>query len=499
MKRFLLIITFLLTAFIITGFVITGCSTGNPAEQNTGVPQYPQQDTDQDGVASYVEGEVLVRLKPGADKTEVASLVDGDIIEQFKIGSMEYLRIRVTGSESVEKTVEILEKDKQIDYAEPNYIYQVCLEPNDPYFASRQYHHRRINSTSAWDVTTGSESVTIAIIDTGVDGTHPEFSGRMIGGYDYVLGKVLTGNENSDGHGHGTHVAGIAAATGNNSIGVAGVDWNAKIMPVRVLDNTGSGSTEKIAQGVGFAAENADVINLSLGGRGYSLTFQDSVIAAREKGVVVVVAMGNSYNKKLQFPAGYQGVMAVGSTDANDVISSFSTWGEWISVAAPGSEIFSTISGGSYRTANGTSMATPQVAGLAALLLAKNPGWSPSRVRTQIEDTTDDFGAAGFDQVYGYGRINAGRALTQATVNRYGTVEVRVTLDAAPYSISTILKNTSGKTVSTMRTKSGGKAVFFDIPAGSYTVGIAGTPNTVPVTVTAGEKSSVNLDYITGI
>jgi thermitase len=493
MKRFYQFLSYFLISLLLCMFA-AGCSVSD-RNNFSGSFENPEQVQPHKETPPYAENEVVARLKPGADPSFVASLVDGNMIEQFTIDSMDYVRIRIPAALSVTKAVEVLDTHNCTDYAEPNYFYKICLTPNDQAYTTRQYYHRNMNSEQAWAVTTGSSDVTIAIVDTGVDGTHPEFSGRMVGGYDFIRNISLSGSENSDFHGHGTHVAGIAAATGNNNIGIAGMDWQAKVMPVRVLDSSGAGSMTNIVLGIQFAITNeAKVINLSLGGAGYSQALKDVIVSAREAGVIVVSAMGNDYIKSLIYPAGFPEVIAVGSTDPKDRISDFSTRGEWISVTAPGSEIYSTFTGGTFRTINGTSMSTAQVTGLASLILSINPAITPSQVRTQLEDTADDSGIAGFDPVYGFGRINAANALGAVLPNRYGTAEVLVTLDGpSAGGINVILRDGSGNLIATGRSSQTGKAVFFDVPAGSYTVGAANSSEIVPITIIPDTRTTVTL------
>lgn len=278
---------------------------------------------------------------------------------------------------------------------------------NDPMF-SQQYSHKVAKSLDGWKIFKGTNAVTIAVLDTGIDGTHPEFANKIVTGYSAFAGQV----ENQDGHGHGTHCAGIAAAAGNNSQGVVGFAYNAKLMPVRVLDNTGSGSISGIAAGLTYAANStAQVISMSLGGPSDSITLKNAVNYALSKGKIVVAAMGNSGNNSLSFPAAYSGVIAVGATDSNNNRASFSQYGSHISVSAPGVNIVSTLPSNKYGNMSGTSMATPAVAGLAALVKNYQPSLTNTQIKQRIESTSDDFGTAGFDQYYGYGRINTYRAI----------------------------------------------------------------------------------------
>jgi thermitase len=324
----------------------------------------------------------------------------------------------------------------EIEYAEPDYVYRAFFDPNDPYLY-RQWAHNVIHSKAAWDITAGSASTIIAIIDTGIDETHPDLSGKIVYPYDFV-------DDDSNPHdtnGHGTHVAGIAAAWGNNSTGAAGLDWTARIMPLRVLNTLGSGYTSDIVDGITWAYQHgAHVINMSLGGTTYSQSMQDAINAAHAAGSLVVAAMGNCRVKNsscptanpISYPAAYNNVMAVAATGPGDTYSYFSQYGAHCDIAAPGGEmsylhdsdgIYSTMPTYSvwltayygyyqnYDYLQGTSQATPYVAGLAGLVRALSPSLTPDEIQAIIQNTATDLGTAGWDQTYGYGRIDAQAAL----------------------------------------------------------------------------------------
>lgn len=318
--------------------------------------------------------------------------------------NLQVQRVRVPASMSTQKALDYYRSLPNVEYAEPNYIAKAFqVNPNDTSYSS-QYALQKISAPQGWTVTTGSASVVIAIVDTGVDMAHQDLAGKIVPGYDFVNND----NNADDDNGHGTHCAGIAAAVTNNARGVAGVDWNARIMPVKVLSASGSGSFAAIANGITWAVDNgADVISLSLGGSSGSTTLQSAVDYAWSRNVVVVAAAGNSNTSAASYPAFYTNCIAVGSTDQNDARSSFSNFGSWVDVAAPGSSILSTYDGNTYATLSGTSMAAPAVAGLAGLLWAKN-GLTASNVsiRNAIESTTDPVGTW-----VSFGRINAARAL----------------------------------------------------------------------------------------
>jgi thermitase len=317
-------------------------------------------------------------------------------------------KLKVDEKADLAQVIRAFKSSPYVEYAEPNYIAHVFITPSDLYWNS-QWGMTKIEAPAAWDITTGSDSVTIAIVDTGVDLLHPDLKDKLVSGYDFANGD----SSPQDDHGHGTHVAGIAAAKTNNGIGVAGLSWRAKIMPVKVLDNYGSGGYEDVANGIIYAANNgADIINLSLGGPAFSSVLEDAVEYAHDLGCVVVAATGNN-NSSVSYPARYPEVIAVAATDSNDQRASFSNYGPEVDVAAPGVSIRSTYwwGGSTYGWLNGTSQAGPHVAGLAALIWSVNSDLSNIQVESIIKQTADDLGAAGRDSYYGFGRINARRAL----------------------------------------------------------------------------------------
>jgi len=331
-----------------------------------------------------------------------------------------------------------LSADPAVAFAEPNYIYHAFTTPNDPNY-SKQWAHTKVNAPAAWDINTGSSDVIIAIIDSGIDENHPDLSGKIISGYDYV-------DNDSNPHdlnGHGTHVAGIAAAATNNGTGVAGASWGARIMPVRVLNFEGRGSTSDIADGITWAyTHGADILNLSLGGDGYSEAMQTAINSAHSAGALVLAAMGNcrEYDppycevaNPTSYPAANANVMAVAATAPDDTYANYSQYGSHCDIAAPGGEMYSIHdTNGIYSTmptynvymnnlspsysnnydyVNGTSQATPYVAGLAALVWSEAPALSPDEVQAVIQNTAVDLGSTGWDSTYGHGRVNAQAAV----------------------------------------------------------------------------------------
>jgi subtilisin family serine protease len=295
-----------------------------------------------------------------------------------------------------------LQANPDIEAVEPNYLYWVDFVPNDPGLSS-QWAWDRIDAYEGWDVNIGSGSVVVAVIDTGIQTDHPDLDGKVVAGYDFVDDDTSA----YDGQGHGTHVAGTVAAETNNSTGVAGTCPGCRLMPVRVLNNSGSGSLSDVAAGITWAADNgADVINLSLGGPS-STAMQRAVDYAWGRGVFLACAAGNSNTSARSYPAGYTNCFAVASTTSSDRRSAFSNYGTWVEVAAPGSSIYSTYPTSRYGTLSGTSMATPHVAGLAGLLASQ--GYTATGIRDRICATSDVITGTG--SRWTCGRINVNRAV----------------------------------------------------------------------------------------
>ena len=317
--------------------------------------------------------------------------------------------------------IQAYQKDSSVEYVEPDYIVRVIDAPNDTYFG-QQWGLTKIKAQEAWNYTTGNSSVKVAILDTGIDQDHPDLASRIVANQNLSSSATI-----DDLYGHGTHVAGIVAALTNNGIGVAGVGYNTSLMNVKVMDDTGNGFDSDLASGIIWAADNgAKVINMSLGGADASITLENAVNYAWNKGVVLVASAGNNGNSQTNYPAYYTNCIAVAATDQNDAKSSFSTYGSWVDVAAPGSSILSTLpnhanyvqqhygAGFSYGLLSGTSMAAPFSSGLAALIWATQYGTSAFAVRSRIENTADAVPGTGV--YWQNGRINAYKAVSQAGV-----------------------------------------------------------------------------------
>jgi thermitase len=354
--------------------------------------------------AKYVPDEVIVKFKPGTVSAALASinsLANAQVVKHNQKLGFDVVKLK---GKTVEQALAIYKSNPNVLYAEPNYIFHADWTPNDPYFSTYQWGPQKVGAPSAWDVTTSNSNVWIAIVDTGVQYDHPDLSGKVYLGYNFVDGNW----DPYDLNGHGTHCAGIAAAVTDNGIGIAGMAPNASILAVKVLDANGSGTLDNVASGIEYAADaGANVISLSLGGPSGSTTLQNAVDYAWNKGAVLVAAAGNNGSSAPTYPAYYSNVISVAATDSNDNKPSWSNYGSWVDVAAPGVNIYSTYPTNRYAYLSGTSMATPHVSGLAALLAAQ--GRTNSQIRAAIQNTADPI--AGTGTYWKYGRINAANAV----------------------------------------------------------------------------------------
>jgi len=387
----------------------------------------------------------VVKAKPENPKGEY---VQDEIIVKFKGDAEPFRVIKVPEGQVIEK-VKAYQQRANVEYVEPNYrifalgsndkyywnqwalnnigqeIYSGCTEGscNLPKLIGSGTLDADMDWEEAWTVfgTETFATTVIAIIDSGIDETHPDLKNKLVTGRNFV-------NDNNPPHdiyGHGTHVTGIAAAETDNSKGIAGVAFSAniKIMPVKVLNDDGMGTTANVAKGIMYAADKgAKAINLSLGGRD-SITLKDAVDYAYDKGALLAAAAGNDGGSRKYYPASYPNVISVAATDYNDKRASFSNFNSEIDVSAPGVNVFSTFPtydftigikygrSKNYDVGSGTSMSVPQVVGLAGLLFAQDSNRDNVKVRAIIEETADDQGVLGWDKYFGWGRINVNAAL----------------------------------------------------------------------------------------
>ncbi len=350
-------------------------------------------------------------------------------------------RVRVSAGTDIEAAITRLNKVASVETVEPNRYREASVVPNDTRYPT-QWGLPKINAPAAWDLTQGSSTVVVAVIDSGIDLTHPELAPLLVPGFDMVdLGPNpvapnlrfegdFSGRDPSpdDEVGHGTHVAGTIAALSNNAAGVAGVTWNCRIMPVKALtravrlDNgrvTGVGASADIAAAIRWAADNgASVINMSLGSPSGTTVEEAAVAYAVGKGVVVIAAMGNDGSANPSFPAAFPDVVAVGAIDSADARASFSQTGPHIDVMGPGVDIWSTDLAGGFSMKSGTSMATPHVAGVAALIRSVKPGATVTEVVDILHQTARPLRDNPADPVpndtYGWGLVDAAAAVVLA-------------------------------------------------------------------------------------
>ncbi len=326
-------------------------------------------------------------------------------------------QVQATTADAVFASSALADVAPYIDYMEPDVLVSGESTPNDPAFSdlTKVYGLNMVEAPRAWDVGSGSADVILAILDTGLNAAHVEFADRVVAGYDFI-------NEDedpTDDHGHGTHVAGIAAAAAGNGEGSAGVCPQCKIMPIKVLDGGNRGTWGTVASGIYYAVDHgARVINLSLGASATSRTLEDAVAYAKEHDVIIVASSGNAASSLPYYPAAIPWVVAVGATTDVDALWSFSNTGDHIDLTAPGYRIYSTYydlsSNGGYAYMTGTSMASPFVTGLVGLVAGLDGELTASEIIDLMTANADDLGDEGKDASFGYGRINAYTTLVAA-------------------------------------------------------------------------------------
>ena len=357
---------------------------------------------------------IIVKFKP-----YTSTDVKNSFFQNFGVAKKETLRLSQTYVVNVPegRVAEFIGKflkNPIVDYAEEDNIANAVETPNDPLFPN-QWGLSKIQSPSSWDISHGLSSVNIAVVDTGVSASHTDLGSKITKAANCTTssGCVLI-SSSFDDNGHGSHVAGIASSATNNLAGVSGTAYDTSLISVKVLDSSGSGYYSWVANGIVWAADNgAKVVNLSLGGTSSSTTLYNAINYAWNKGVVIVAAAGNSNSSQRFYPAYYSNSIATAATDQNDNRASFSSYGSWVDVSAPGVSILSTYNNGDYAYLSGTSMATPFVSGLAGLLYGANPAWTNSQVRNKIQSTADTVSGTG--TYWAYGRINACKALGGCT------------------------------------------------------------------------------------
>jgi subtilisin family serine protease len=360
----------------------------------------------------YAPGRVIIGVeKPSNDVIAAVRSRGGTIVQQIPQINALIVQVKV-GTEAA--FAESAKRIPGVRYAERDGIVRALYTPTDPSWGS-QWNMRIISADKAWDIHKGDPAFKVAIVDTGVDYNHEDLAAHYVsGGYDWVNNDANPMDDNR----HGTHCAGIAAAVMDNSLGVVGVA-QVGIWAEKVLNSLGSGSSSNVANGIIHATNGGvKVISMSLGG-GSSRALSDACAYAWNNGVLLVAAAGNNnrnIDSRPSYPASYSTVVAVAATDSNDKKASYSNYGFKIEVAAPGSNILSTLPGNSYGSLSGTSMACPHAAGLAGLIWSYDMSMTNQDVRNRLHQGVDDLGTPLRDQYFGYGRINAYKALVPTTL-----------------------------------------------------------------------------------
>ncbi len=442
-----------LNVFLITTLLLSNNFSFGPAQaqawQTTAFSQAPTLDV--------APGVVLVGLNPGANLTPGAptqARPDGEAATQLEatfaalgVTAVEPLfaepggsaaprgsaapsgtyRLRLPPGADIAAAVDALRANADVSYAEPDYLARAAAIPNDPLYAT-QWALPHIGAPAAWDVVTGTATTVIALVDSGLDLTHPDLAGQLwtnpgeipgngldddnngyvddVHGWNFVAGT----NNLADDNGHGTLVAGVIGAAANNATGTAGVCWGCRLMVLKVMQG-GVANYSDIAAAVRYAADKgASVINLSLGGYADSATLRAALTYAAGKGAVIVGGAGNDAVSTPFYPAAYPEALAVAATTQADARFASSNFGDWVDLAAPGEAITTTFLGGTWGPSSGTSLAAGFVSGVAGLVRSQHPEWTAALVRAQLLHTTDALAAAGL----GSGRLNAGRAVTLA-------------------------------------------------------------------------------------
>jgi thermitase len=369
---------------------------------------------------------LLIKFQPGLSPARIGQALASHGLSQGKYDAeLDLQSVQLPAGADLAAALRSLKSDPRVLLAEPNYrvkaagrrLFRIALplsesgpRSNDPYF-DNQWGLQRIQAPAAWTLAMG-QTVSIAVIDSGVDLSHPDLSSRIVRGRNFVS----PGTPPQDDFWHGTHVAGIAAAIQNNHIGIAGTAVSVTVMPLKILDSSGEGTLEDLVSAIHFAARSgARIINMSLGtltdDNRCPLLLQQQVDFAHSQGVLLVAAAGNQSGFSPFFPAACRNVVAVTSSDSADYPSWFDNTGDWIDITAPGEDILSTIPGGNYDYGSGTSMSTPFVAGAAAMVWSRKPSMRPDDIERILEHAAYHFGSSDYSEIYGWGILNAAKSL----------------------------------------------------------------------------------------
>ncbi|CAG5083216.1 S8 family serine peptidase [Parvicella tangerina] len=444
------------------------------------------------GIVSFETDPILKRMDAKYTIVSVKQLYpdhDYEVLERT-------YQIEFANPSQIDAFIEDLSRFNAIEYAEKKELHHTCLTPNDTYFSNSfsngQWALFQINAQQAWDISTGDANTVVAVTDNAINTNHPDLTNKMLQGWDAVDSDTDPSPCGSNDGFHGSHVSGIVGAETNNNLGVASIGYDVSILPVKI--GNCSGSLTAGYEGIVWAADNgADVINMSWGGGGSSTYGQNVCDYAWNQGAILVAAAGNDGVNSVFYPAGYNNVVSVASTTSGDSKSSFSNYGSWIDISAPGSSILSCNDGNGYQVTQGTSMASPMVAGLVGLMKSHAVGASNADIINCLYSSADNIDAANSSYVgqLGAGRINAHQAMVcansyafqlDAGVSSIGSPEGNLCYDT--YSPEVILRNYGSNTLTSA-------TITYQVSgSGSQTYNWSGS-------LTTGQTATITLPVIT--
>ncbi len=421
----------------------------------------------------YVPDQVLVKFRPGTPASEVARAhASAHAAIRDEIPQIGVQIVGLPPGLSVGKAIGFYERNPNVEFVEPDYYVEPALTPNDPWYANWQRDLQQMGSEAAWDITTGSSSVPIAILDSGADFDHPDLQGRLVAGWDFVADDA----DPMDEHWHGTAVTGVAGATTNNAFGIAGVTWQNPVLVVRIGDSHGYATSGRMAQGITHAADQgARAINLSFATPSYLSTVASAVSYAWSRGAVTVASAGNESSSAPHYPAALPNVVGVSGITGSDEFIYYSNYGTWVDVCATaGSRTL--MLGGGIGDVGGTSISAPYVTGLFGLVFSANTTLTPQQAVDIVCQTATDLGDPGFDEYYGSGKIDLYRAVLAASESGGGGGGPDTTAPSASVTSPAAGAAVSSETAISVSATDDVGVTLVDLYLDGYLVGSLATP-----------------------